>query len=1758
MSEINRLNTRNAAISAMLLDSENIKNFYRFIAQNPHINLHDACQIVIERPNATVCFSFDEWDAMGRRISKGRKGIAYYDYDGYKQYVFDVNDTHGDRRYLRPILPMKHLLVGLDELNITNYADDERSDYRKIHKGVQLYLKEQGELTGDDKKDGLKIEGIAYMLYCKTGFPKTAGIAFHGLPYSFKENTDFVKDLYILTDTIVEEIENAYQSRQQQPVKVIDDINEETISDEPTVSKPLIEQVSDLTEQIDDLTESIPVEQTKVQPEQDVKSVEQMDTSKLPPYYREYLKQERENPNRIIAIRVGDFYEFMNESAKTISQELDLTLTGRDVGLPERVPMCGVPFHATEKYFNKILANHELVVIEDYTKKSINIFPSEEEKQDERDKPELIEIEDNEPNPFDSEENDFIDDGYSEEDEQDSSEETSRDEDELAELEELIGEEQQVDKSKKVKRPAESTKKKENGIKDRKRKEKPQPTLLDLANPSQKKSRLEQIIEEELKRGSSFQDGKFRIFDKYNENPTVKTFVEFLKKEYGWGGHSGWGGICQEHSPKGLKIYLLGKQGEELENTFLKWPEVANRIADLIDDDNYLTEQDKKKYIEYRVEQNRLKEKAAEEQRQKNNLVKSVIVSASDERKQRILDEYAKTTQITEFGKFLFAEYGTNTESTDDYRVQYDAMGVWFTKYDTKGNTAFKVTLSWNEFAEKVCECIEDDNYIEAPEANEYDWDYLIDNAERGLSEITVSVGDVFLYKDKEVTIKELDSLYPGDVVIEYNEQTGNLKYAVTKNITEKELIQNGVRIKTATEQRISALVEYMVDYGTHNTEDGNSYLYFNDLPETEDFMSNNILRRLKLGEFEYGGYRFVPYREFNDKEKAMSLKEMTPYLSSDSGLGIAKSNIPYSEYDYDREDFYSASGNSKCDLFICKENGKIYVPTENELQIYNEKFNEEDKEIREFLTTVDNALADSEKPKIYYSFDRLKDENGLEYYQAFTMGDDGVIEPVFQDKLKTRQELNSRWKNLEVLFLPTQLVRITLEEMKTLSEKFNIENNKKIEENEMEDKDKYLTETPQGYKVLSIIKDRDDRNIAIIQRKNDFVVAARYDTSDGTWGQGTYDFPTVEAAEQYRGEHYGNAARQDNSKWVEINVSKNALIKRYDRSSHFRMPTTNKELQEYSYYLFNNRIKESRQLVDMQSDGRELCYKLLFESDDTVIIKNRNGDVREFTPQEFKELVGGTSNKDYESNFNKVKINLPREAIIGTYDKTTFIAMPTNNEKYKGYGYYVPNSVIEEDKESENGRINVSVGDNFKFTLKKGEEKKEITAEYLSDMVSGTNAEDYEREPTALDDYREQDGDEGDKKWFNVPFSEKAFIIEYDNVALYKMPKGEYEGKAYYLPHGMYKEKANGEVYLRIPEDFEIHLKGGADGEQIDLTAEQFIEALKGKTDEDYESKYRQPSEEAKKQFEKVEARLRKNVPEVMRNKPNWVIVRTRENMETGRLDKFLIDTHTGKFAESNNPETWTDFDTACKYAKENGGVALAYALDGKDNIACIDLDGCIEKNGDFSPLAKKVFDNCDGTYCEKSVSGKGLHFFGITKGADLRAFSKDGDMEYYQGGHFIAMTGDDYGNTELKSFDTPEMKAILESKLEKRTEWKGAGTGVEGLSLLDDREVLDKAFASKNGEKIRQLYNGRDLQNNHSNSDMSLMNYLAFWCNHDIDQMLRINATSGLFRADKPQSYYEHTAIKAVKGTPVYTPPKASNNKPSGNGNGSDKGGK
>ena len=61
--------------------------------------------------------------------------------------------------------------------------------------------------------------------------------------------------------------------------------------------------------------------------------------------------------------RLGDFYEMFFEDAKTASKELEITLTGRDCGMEERAPMCGVPFHAADSYVAKLISKGYKVAI---------------------------------------------------------------------------------------------------------------------------------------------------------------------------------------------------------------------------------------------------------------------------------------------------------------------------------------------------------------------------------------------------------------------------------------------------------------------------------------------------------------------------------------------------------------------------------------------------------------------------------------------------------------------------------------------------------------------------------------------------------------------------------------------------------------------------------------------------------------------------------------------------------------------------------------------------------------------------------------------------------------------------------------------------------------------------------------------------------------------------------------------------------------------------------------------------------------------------------------------------------------------------------------------------------------------------------------------------------------------------------------------------------------------------------------------------
>ena len=80
--------------------------------------------------------------------------------------------------------------------------------------------------------------------------------------------------------------------------------------------------------------------------------------------YQKYMSYQAEYKTAIVAYRLGDFYEVFGDNAVTLGNELSLTITSRDVGLKDRIPMVGFPYHAAENYFAKIVRNHDLYIIE--------------------------------------------------------------------------------------------------------------------------------------------------------------------------------------------------------------------------------------------------------------------------------------------------------------------------------------------------------------------------------------------------------------------------------------------------------------------------------------------------------------------------------------------------------------------------------------------------------------------------------------------------------------------------------------------------------------------------------------------------------------------------------------------------------------------------------------------------------------------------------------------------------------------------------------------------------------------------------------------------------------------------------------------------------------------------------------------------------------------------------------------------------------------------------------------------------------------------------------------------------------------------------------------------------------------------------------------------------------------------------------------------------------------------------------------------
>ena len=86
---------------------------------------------------------------------------------------------------------------------------------------------------------------------------------------------------------------------------------------------------------------------------------------KYSPMMTKYLELKKDYQDAIVFYRLGDFYEMFFDDAITASKELNLALTGKNAGVKERVPMCGVPFHSATTYIEDLVKKgHKVVIVE--------------------------------------------------------------------------------------------------------------------------------------------------------------------------------------------------------------------------------------------------------------------------------------------------------------------------------------------------------------------------------------------------------------------------------------------------------------------------------------------------------------------------------------------------------------------------------------------------------------------------------------------------------------------------------------------------------------------------------------------------------------------------------------------------------------------------------------------------------------------------------------------------------------------------------------------------------------------------------------------------------------------------------------------------------------------------------------------------------------------------------------------------------------------------------------------------------------------------------------------------------------------------------------------------------------------------------------------------------------------------------------------------------------------------------------------------
>lgn len=264
-------------------------------------------------------------------------------------------------------------------------------------------------------------------------------------------------------------------------------------------------------------------------------------------------------------------------------------------------------------------------------------------------------------------------------------------------------------------------------------------------------------------------------------------------------------------------------------------------------------------------------------------------------------------------------------------------------------------------------------------------------------------------------------------------------------------------------------------------------------------------------------------------------------------------------------------------------------------------------------------------------------------------------------------------------------------------------------------------------------------------------------------------------------------------------------------------------------------------------------------------------------------------------------------------------------------------------------------------------------------------------------------------------------------------------------------------------------------------------------------------------------------NIPQELRNLKQWGLFELKWVEARKKNTKIPINPYDGSAGKSNDPNTWSDFDTAMRALNDverADGLAFYFA-NGYVGLDIDHIDSNLEdwRAGDNDPnnLVNKFQDLTDNTYMEVSQSGTGIH--AIFKGKIPGKRRRKGNYEMYQTGRFFALTGNNIiPDPTIKSMSDDEMKTLYEFLFGKDNVVQ-LHSETDNITPVDLSvvEIIKRAENSaKTGTRFTMFMKGgwEQFYASHSEADMAFANDLAFWTGRDFHKMDTIFRNSSLMR--------------------------------------------